>query len=87
MAVASNEALSLRNRNAKDEFYTQLTDIEAGVRHYRDQFSGKVVLCNCDDPYESIFFKYFARNLNHLGLKKLIATCYSGSPITGEQLW
>jgi pimeloyl-ACP methyl ester carboxylesterase len=84
--MAGNEALSARNRNSADEFYTQLPDIEAELRHYRDHFKGKVVLCNCDDPYESNFFKYFAMNFNHLGLKKLIATSYSGSPITGGQL-
>jgi hypothetical protein len=84
--MASNTALSLRNRSPKDEFYTQLKDIEAELRHYSGQFNGKVVLCNCDDPYESNFFKYFAMNFNHLGLKKLIATCYAGSPIAGEQL-
>ena len=44
------------------------------------------MFCNCDDPYESNFFKYFAMNFNHLGLKKLITTCYTGSPITGEQI-
>lgn len=86
VAVASNQALSLRNRDPKDEFYTQLPDVEAELRHYRDQFRGKAVFCNCDDPYESSFFKYFAMNFNHLGLKKLIATCYSGSPIAGDQL-
>jgi hypothetical protein len=84
--MAGNQALSARNRNAADDFYTQLTDIEAELRHYRDQLNGKVVFCNCDDPYESNFFKYFAMNFNHLGLKKLIATSYAGSPITGEQL-
>jgi hypothetical protein len=84
--MASNASLSLRNRSPKDEFYTQLTDIETELRHYIDQFRGKVVLCNCDDPYESNFFKYFAMNFNHLGLKKLIATCYDGSAIAGEQL-
>lgn len=84
--MASNQALNLRNRSPKDEFYTQLTDIEAELRHYKDQFRDMVVLCNCDDPYESNFFKYFAMNFNHLELKKLIATCYSGSPIAGDQL-
>jgi hypothetical protein len=84
--MAANKSLSARNRNSADEFYTQLTDIEAELRHYRDQFKGKVVLCNCDDPFESNFFKYFAMNFNHLGLKKLIATSYAGSPITGQQL-
>lgn len=84
--MAGNRTLNARNRNAADEFYTQLTDIEAELRHYRDQLKGKVVFCNCDDPYESNFFKYFAMNFNHLGLKKLIATSYVGSPITGQQL-
>lgn len=72
--------------NKADEFYTQLADIEAEMRHYREHFRGKVVLCNCDDPYESNFFKYFALNFNFLGLKKLIATSYAGSPVAGEQL-
>lgn len=73
-------------RNKADEFYTQLPDIEAEMRHYRDQFKGKVIFCNCDDPYESNFFKYFAMNFNFLGLKKLITTCYAGSSVMGEQL-
>ena len=84
--MAGNQALSLRNRSPKDEFYTQLTDIEAEVHHYKDQLRGKVVLCNCDDPYESNFFKYFAMNFNHLGLKKLIATSFVTSSVVGEQL-
>lgn len=84
--MAGKEALVRANRAKNDEFYTQLVDIEAELRHYRDQFRGKVVFCNCDDPYESNFFKFFAMNFNHLGLKKLITTCYTGSPITGEQL-
>ena len=84
--MAKNSSLGLRNRSPKDEFYTQIADIEAELRHYRDQLRDKIVLCNCDDPYESNFFKYFAMNFNHLGLKKLIATCYDGSPIAGEQL-
>ncbi len=84
--MALNASLSARNRAPKDEFYTQRKDIEAELKHYSKQFRGKVVFCNCDDPYESEFFKYFARNFNHLGLKKLIATSYSGSPIVGQQL-
>jgi hypothetical protein len=84
--MAGKESLARANRAKLDEFYTQLADVEAELRHHRDQFRGKVVLCNCDDPYESNFFKYFAMNFNHLGLKKLITTCYGGSPITGEQL-
>ena len=77
-------------RNAKDakqdEFYTQLSDIENELRHYRKHFKGKTVFCNCDDPYESNFFKYFAMNFNYLGLKKLITTCYVSSPIVYTQL-
>jgi hypothetical protein len=70
----------------KDEFYTQLVDIEKELRHYKDQFRGKVVYCNCDDPFESNFFKFFASKFNELKLKKLITTSYSGSPIVGGQL-
>ncbi|PKN83013.1 MAG: modification methylase [Chloroflexi bacterium HGW-Chloroflexi-9] len=84
--MAGKEALVRANRAKNDEFYTQLVDIEAELRHYRDQFRGKVVFCNCDDPFESNFFKFFAMNFNHLGLKKLITTSYAGSPITGQQL-
>jgi hypothetical protein len=70
----------------KDEFYTQLTDIERELQHYWQHFKDKVVLCNCDDPYESNFFKYFALRFNQLGLKKLICTCYNGSPVQGNEL-
>ncbi len=70
----------------KDEFYTQLVDIEKELKHYKEQFRGKVVYCNCDDPFESNFFKYFAANFNALGLKKLIATSYKPSPIANTQL-
>ena len=70
----------------KDEFYTQLTDIEKELRHYTEYFRDKVVFCNCDDPYESNFFKYFALMFNKLGLNKLIATCYNGSPVSGNEL-
>jgi hypothetical protein len=74
-------------KNAKnDEFYTQLADIENELRHYKDQLKDKAVFCNCDDPFESNFFKYFAMNFNQLGLKKLIATCYDPSPIANTQL-
>ena len=59
-----------------DEFYTQLTDIEKEMRHYKAFFNGKVVYCNCDDARESNFFKYFSLNFEHLGLKKLISTGY-----------
>ena len=82
----SNQKLSAAGRAKKDEFYTQLSDIENELRHYRKHFRNKVVLCNCDDPYESNFFKYFAMNFNVLGLKKLICTCYAGSPVVYSQL-
>jgi hypothetical protein len=75
-----------QKKNKADEFYTQLSDIEAEMRHYKEQFNGKVIFCNCDDPYESNFFKYFAMNFNYLGIKKLIATCYKESPVAGKQL-
>ena len=81
-----NTRLQQARRNKKDEFYTQLSDIEKELYHYREHFKGKVVFCNCDDPYESNFFKYFAMNFNFLKLKKLIATCYSGSPVMGKEL-
>ncbi len=73
-------------RNKADEFYTQLADIEKELRHYKESFKDKVIFCNCDDAYESYFFKYFAMNFNYLGLKKLIATCYDSSPIAYTQL-
>src|SRR3989344_321387 len=80
---SSNRDLLKANSAKKDEFYTQLVDIEKELKYYKKQFRGKVVYCNCDDPFESNFFKYFASNFNALGLKKLIATSYSGSPIVG----
>ena len=83
---SKNAALHAANRAKKDEFYTQMTDIAKELIHYRDFFAGKTVLCNCDDPYESNFFKYFALNFRMLKLKKLIATCYDSSPVAGEQL-
>ena len=77
-------------RNKADEFYTQWSDIEKEIQAYLEfnpnVFKDKTVLCPCDDPYESNFFKYFALHFNDLGLKKLIATCYIGSPIASMQL-
>ena len=84
--MAKNSDLNKANKAKKDEFYTQLADIEAELKHYRKHFKGKTVFCNCDDPYESNFFKYFAMNFNFLGLKKLVATCYKGSPVIYEQM-
>ena len=82
----ANKNLNAAKTAKKDEFYTQMTDIERELQHYWKHFRGKVVLCNCDDPYESNFFKYFALRFNQLGLKKLICTCYNGSPVQGNEL-
>lgn len=87
MATKSlNKNLNKAIKGKKDEFYTQLVDVEKEVKNYKDQFSGKVVYCNCDDPFESNFFKYFAANFNALELKKLITTSFVKSPIAGGQL-
>lgn len=83
---SSNKNLHKASQAKKDEFYTQLVDIENELKHYKDQFRDKVVYCNCDDPFESNFFKYFAANFNAFGLKKLITTSYTKSPIAGGQL-
>ncbi len=83
---SSNTGLHKAGQAKKDEFYTQLVDIEKELKHYKGQFRGKVVYCNCDDPFESNFFKYFASNFKELGLKKLIATSYKPSPIANTQL-
>lgn len=86
----TNRNLGAAKAAKQDEFYTQYVDIQKEVEAYLeldpDTFRGKVVYCNCDDPFESNFFKYFAANFNKLGLKKLITTSYDGSPIAGEQL-
>ncbi len=86
MAKSTNSNLHRAAKVKNDEFYTMLADIERELRHYKDQFHGKIVYCNCDDPFESNFFKYFAANFNALGLKKLITTSYVKSPIVGGQL-
>lgn len=74
--MPDNVNLHAAMRNRKDEFYTQLVDIENELRHYKDHFKGKTVLCNCDDPRVSNFFHYFSYNFEQLGLKRLITTCY-----------
>lgn len=79
--AGNNSNLGAARRAKNDEFYTQLTDIEKELRHYREHFRGATVLCNCDDPFESNFFKFFVLNFKRLGLKKLIATCYEGSAV------
>lgn len=77
MASKSKNSSLAKARDAKqDEFYTQLTDIEKELKHYKRHFKGKVVYCNCDDPRVSGFFIYFSLNFEKLGLKRLIATCY-----------
>ena len=85
---AKNSNLGKAKTAKKDEFYTQYVDIQKEVEAYLefapDTFRGKVVYCNCDDPFESNFFKYFAANFNKLELKKLVTTSYDGSPIAGQ---
>lgn len=72
----ANKNLNQAKSAKKDEFYTLLSDIENELRHYKEHFKDKVVLCNCDDPRFSNFFHYFSYNFERLGLKKLITTCY-----------
>ena len=86
MARKGNSNLHDSARNKQDEFYTNLNLIEDELKHYRAHFKGKRALCNCDDPYESNFFKYFAMNFNSLGLKSLTATCYAYSCIAGKEI-
>ena len=74
--MAGNKNLHAANKAKKDEFYTQLEDISRELEHYKEHFKGKTVLCNCDDPRISNFFKYFSYKFEELGLKKLITTCY-----------
>lgn len=84
--MPGNSNLHDSAKNKQDEFYTQLSLIESELKHYKAHFAGKTVFCNCDDPYESNFFKYFAMNFNSLELKKLIATCYAASPVIGDEM-
>ena len=84
--MADNKNLNSAARAKKDKFYTQLEDIENELRHYRDFFHGKTIFCNCDDPFESNFFKYFAANFNALELKKLITASYADSPVAGQEI-
>lgn len=76
-----NKNLHKAKTNKKDEFYTQLSDIENELKHYKKHFKGKVVYCNCDDPRISNFFHYFSYNFEKLGLKKLITTCYKNQDL------
>lgn len=77
----TNKLLHKAKKSKSDEFYTQLSDIESELQHYKNHFKNKVVYCNCDDPMISNFFKYFATNFKELGLKKLIASCYKEQEI------
>ena len=81
MTMGDVKGLHAAKKAKKDEFYTQRVDIENELRHYKAHFRDKVVLCNCDDPRQSEFFKYFAENFEMLGLKRLIATCYKSQDV------
>ena len=88
--ISSNKNLNKAKETKNDEFYTQYSDIQKEIEAYLeynpDVFRGKVVYCNCDDPYESNFFSYFVLNFNKLGLKQLITTSYKPSPVANTQL-
>lgn len=90
---ATNKNLQKAKKSKSDEFYTQLCDIERELQHYTSCFSGKVIYCNCDDPKESNFFRFFKDNFKELGLRKLIASCYKEkncdlfSPPSNEQAY
>lgn len=77
----ANERFDNAKRNKNDEFYTRLEDIEKELNHYKKFFKGKTILCNCDDPRISNFFKYFALNFNNFGIKKIISTCYKNQDV------
>src|SRR5690625_1608308 len=87
---ATNKFLHKAKSSTSDEFYTLFSDIQKEVEAYLeynpDVFRDKVVYCNCDDPYESNFFRYFALNFNRIGLKQLITTSYKPSPVANTQL-
>lgn len=78
----ANKNLTNAKKAKKDEFYTQLTDIEKELKHYKEQFKDKIVYCNCDDPEESEFWKFFELNFEEYGLKKLISTHYDAEQPT-----
>ena len=86
----ANENLTKAKKEKNDEFYTQYNDIQKEIEAYVDfdknVFRGKIVYCNCDDPFESNFFKYFVLNFKKLGLKRLITTSYKPSPVANTQL-
>ena len=84
--MAKNTGLSKARDAKKDEFYTSYEVIQAEIRHYQDNFAGRTVLCNCDDPFESNFCRFFLKNFNRLHLRRLICTSYYTSPVLGQQL-
>lgn len=75
--MPTNRDMQVAAASKKDEFYTQYSDIEKELSYYCDHFRDKVVFCNCDDPFESNFFKYFINNFRRLGLKRLLSTCFA----------
>jgi hypothetical protein len=79
--MSKNTSLGNARNNKEDEFYTQLSDIEKELSHYKNHFKDKTVLCNCDDPRISNFFNYFALKFDELGLKRLITTCYKNQEV------
>ena len=92
--MSKEKSLNSAKKNKKDEFYTQLSDIENELRHYKNHFKGKTVYCNCDDPRVSKFFHYFSYNFEKLALKKLITTCYKNQDMNSfsmhdseESIW
>ena len=88
--IMANKNLTNAKRAKNDEFYTQFGDIQKEIEAYLeynpDVFRGKAVYCNCDDPFESNFFRYFVLNFNRIGLKQLITTSYKPSPVANTQL-
>ena len=84
--MSQHKGLIKANKAKKDEFYTNYDVIQSELNFYEKKFDGKTVLCNCDDPFESNFAKFFLRNFNYLKLKRLICTSYVGSPVAGTQL-
>ena len=83
--MSNNKNLNKRKNESNDEHYTLYDDIQAELNHYEKHFRGKTVLCNCDDPFESNFTRYFLRNFEYLGLKRLICTSYKASVVIGSQ--
>lgn len=86
MGNSGNTNLHRAKENKQDEFYTTYEAIQSELNNYEKHFEGKVILCNCDDPFESNFCKFFLRNFNYLKLKRLICTSYNSSPVAGTQL-